>query len=258
MTNNHPSIPEVLQRIAREYPAELSGGQLQDVLRIAFNISLVTDRVGTKVRIADLGGGIGLFSVGCAALGMDSVLVDDFKDDINAQFGDSPLAVHRKHGVKIVTKNVIEEPLGFESESFDVITTFDSMEHWHNSPKDLFHEVMRVLKPAGLFVLSGPNCVSIRKRITVPLGIGDWSEMKYWYEEKRFRGHVREPDVQDLHYIARDMGLERVEIIGRNWLGYHSRFGLVRKLTPLVDKPLCLFPSLCADIYLVGFKPGKR
>ena len=70
-----------------------------------------------------------------------------------------------------------------------------------------------------------------------------------------FRGHVREPDVEDLHYIARDMQLAQVEIFGRNWAGYLGGRA-VRTLTRLLDPLLQRRPSLCSDLYLVGRKPA--
>ena len=57
----------------------------------------------------------------------------------------------------------------------------------------------------------------IRKRLTVPFGSGKWSSMADWYEDPIFRGHVREPDVDDLFYIAREVGLVDVYIKGRHW-----------------------------------------
>ena len=80
--------------------------------------------------------------------------------------------------------------------------------------------------------------------------------MAHWYESERFRGHVREPSVADLRYIARDMGLSRVRIIGRNWQGYAGRPG-VRALTHLADPLLKLRPSLCSNIYLLGVKEDR-
>jgi hypothetical protein len=59
--------------------------------------------------------------------------------------------------------------------------------------------------------------VRIRKRLTVPFGSGKWSSMADWYEDPIFRGHVREPDVDDLFYIAREVGLVDVYIKGRHW-----------------------------------------
>ena len=112
--------------------------------------------------------------------------------------------------------------------------------------------IARCLKPGGRFVLGVPNCVNLRKRITVPLGIGKWSRMSDWYEEPVFRAHVREPDVDDLWYIARDMSLKNPQILGRNWLAYDSPFSIVRLLIPMLDGPLRFFPRLCANIYLTG------
>ena len=227
-----------------------------DVPRIAYNISLVLQRTGGNVRICDLGGGIGLFSVGCAAVGMSSILVDDFRDEVNAKFEDVPRTVHKKYNVEIISADVIETPPSFANESLDVVTSFDSFEHWHHSPKHLFQEVMKWLKPNGLFIIGMPNCVNLRKRITIPLGYGKWSQMEDWYEPDRFRGHVREPDVADLRYIGKNLGLKCIEIIGRNWLGYNSRFYWVRVMTQFIDIPLRLFPSLCSDLYLIGRKPS--
>ncbi len=251
---DNKSIFGILRDCAREYPKDLIERELDDVLRIAFHISLVLQRTGGNVRICDLGGGIGLFSVGCAAIGMSSILVDDFRDKVNAEFEAVPRTLHKKYNVDVVSADVIEAPPSFASESLDVVTSFDSLEHWHHSPKPLFQEVMRWLKPNGLFILGAPNCVNLRKRITVPLGYGKWSSIEDWYEAVRFRGHVREPDVADLRYIGEKLGLENIEIMGRNWLGYRSRFNWVRVLVPLIDRPLRLFPALCSDLYLIGRK----
>ena len=252
----HEQIGARLAAIADGYPAQLVSGQRRDAARIAFNIGLITARLGRDVALCDLGGGIGLFSVGCAALGMRVTLVDDFGDSVNRDYAQVPQQVHAKYGVAVVSRDVIESPPEFADGSFDAVTSFDSMEHWHHSPRALFQRVRSWLRPGGLFVLGVPNCVNLRKRLTVPFGIGKWSSMADWYEQERFRQHVREPDTDDLRYIARDLKLQRVEILGRNWLGYASPRGWVRLGTPLLDVPLRLFPALCADLYLIGRTGG--
>jgi SAM-dependent methyltransferase len=184
------------------------------------------------------------------------LLVDDFLDSVNRRVGDSVFVVHKKYGVRVLSRNLISDGLADISERFDVVTNFDSMEHWHHSPKKLFGQVgKQLLKPSGRFVLQVPNCVNLRKHLSVPLGVGKWSKMEDWYEEQEFRGHVREPDVADLCYIAHDMGLKDVQIFGRNWLGYASPSRFVRLGTWIVDMPLRMFPSLCADIYMTGHSP---
>jgi SAM-dependent methyltransferase len=247
-------IVPVLSRIAADYPPVL--GASRHVLRNAFHLGLLAG-LPRGARVCDIGGGLGPFSPGCAALGFDAVLVDDFKDAWHGDYAEQVLArIHRPLGVTVISRDVVADGVDFAPESLDAVTVFDTMEHWHNSPRPVFHALMRALKPGGTFVIGGPNCVNLRKRITVPFGFGKWSGMREWYEAERFRSHVREPDVADLKYIARDLGLRDVRILGRNWLGYHSRFRLVRALTPIGDRLLRLRPSLCSDIYMVGRKPG--
>ena len=148
-TSEMQMLEEILEGVARDYPSELIDDQLRDVPRIAFNIRLAVNGADPKaLSICDIGGGVGLFSTGCAALGMKALLVDDFADPINRRVGDSVFVVHKKYGVRILSRNVITDGLADISERFDVVTTFDSMEHWHHSPKRLFRQIGdRLLKP---------------------------------------------------------------------------------------------------------------
>jgi len=253
------SIKEKLLETANLYPKELIQGEVKNINRIEFNIQLALNGSENKnlsdLEICDLGGGIGLFTPGCASLGFKRVvLIDDFGDPGNYPYGNKELAVHEKLGIEVFSRNVISSGISDIKGAFDVITSFDSMEHWHNSPKHLFKEVFMKLKSGGVFVLGVPNCVNLRKRITVPFGNGKWSKMEHWYEPDIFRGHVREPDVSDLLYIAKDMGLNNLRIIGRNWQGYYSGSHMIRVLTYFADHVLRAKPSLCSDIYLVGQK----
>jgi len=147
-------VEEILEGVARDYPSEFIDDQLRDIPRIAFNIRLALNGADPRATsICDIGGGVGLFSTGCAALGMKALLVDDFADPINRREGDSVFVVHKKYGVRILSRNVITDGLADISERFDVVTTFESMEHWHHSPKRLFRQVgEQLLKPGGRFV----------------------------------------------------------------------------------------------------------
>lgn len=251
---------KTLQQVAVQYPEDLAAAQVQDIRRIAFHIRIALDathpKLPNELEVCDLGGGVGLFSVGCAACGFKrTMLIDDFNDPVNHRVGASVFELHRRLGVVVESRDVVHRGMQDIEGQFDVITTFDSMEHWHHSPKKLFHQVVEKLKPSGIFVLGVPNCVNLRKRITVPLGSGKWSQMHDWYETDVFRGHVREPDIGDLRYIARDMGLTQVRVFGRNWLGYNSRNAAVRRATAVVDVLLRIRPTLCSDIYMVGRIP---
>jgi SAM-dependent methyltransferase len=243
-----------------QYPASMVSEQRNDIPRIAFHIflSLPGAKQLTDTVVCDIGGGIGLFSVGCAALGFGKViLVDDFGDGINRKEGGSVLEVHRRYGVEVVSRDVVREGISGLFCNLDVVTSFDSMEHWHGSPKSAFHELISSLNLHGRFVLGVPNCVNLRKRLTVPFGFGQWSSMEDWYEAPLFRGYVREPDARDLYYLAKDLKLEHARVLGRNWLGSQSSSLLLRVLTRLGDPLIRWRPSLCSNLYLVGQKSGR-
>jgi SAM-dependent methyltransferase len=251
------SLRTELEAISGRFPDPIERIHRANIDRTLFDIGLVARRHGTTGRLIDVGGGISLFTVGCALLGLNAVLIDDFSDPDNLRFGPDLLREHRVAGVEIIERDVVAQSIDFADASIDVAVSFHSMEHWHSSPKRLFADIRRALRPGGLFVLAGPNCVNLRKRMTILAGHGKWSAMTDWYETEPFRGHVREPDVDDLRYIARDMGLEQVTVLGRNWLGYRSPNRVTRRLTAIADRALRPFPSLCSDIYLVAVRPSS-
>jgi hypothetical protein len=59
---------------------------------------------------------------------------------------------------------------------------------------------------------------------------------------------VREPDVDDLRYIAKDIGLTDYRIVGRNWVVNAG------PLMKVIDRLLQFRPTLCKDLYLIGFR----
>ncbi len=251
-------IQPIVESICQRYwPLDADRAELHaEVRRVAFNVALCASRAGDKGSVCDIGGGWGMFSAACAAVGMRSILIDDFKDRGFFNDEDPRQRLPTDYRCEVISRDVVREGIAFPAASLDVVTCFDSMEHWHASPKALFAQVVTVLRPGGWFILATPNCVNLRKRITVPFGKGDWSPWSEWYGRTPFRGHVREPNVSDLRGIARDMSLTSVTILGRNWMGHAMRNRALRTAAKLLDLPLRLQPSLCSDIYLVGQRPG--
>ncbi len=245
-------VRRVMKRIAAGYPESMRDDQLDDVERVAFHVEQV-HRPGA--RLADLGGGIGLFSPACAALGMRTWLVDDFQDSVNHEHPIDELGIHAGYGVRVVASDVRHWGEHFADESLDVVTSFDSLAHWHHSPRPVFQQAFRVLVPGGTLFVGAPNAVNLRKRIAVPLGRSNWSHFDDWFGPDEFRGHVREPVMGDLLRMMKLLGFETKCVWGRNWAGY-MRGGARRLLTRIIDMPLRAFPTLCADLYVLAVKPG--
>ena len=224
--------------------------------RLSGNLAVVAERIGSGGTIVDLGGGWGAFSCACAALGYRAILVDDCGDSGYGE-EDKRYRMADDFGVQTIRRDFIKDGIDFAPSSIDAFTSFDSIEHWHNSPRKLFHQVMQALRPGGLFMIGAPNCNDIAKRITVPLGLAEWSPFEFWYHEPVFRSHVREPSVADFYKIAADLALTQVRVWGTCDSFELSGRWLVRSLGKILSYPLSLRPSLCTEIYLAGHKSSS-
>jgi SAM-dependent methyltransferase len=253
----YEDLIELLRPISHEYSPKLDVNTLgrswhESLLaRFAFDMKLVIDALGTDITVVDLAGGVGLFSIGFAMLGARSVIIDDWGDETHLFDRGHLFEMFSRYGVETIERDVLNEPLGLPEGTFDAATSFHFLEHAYRSPKPAFHQLKAALKPGGMLVVAGPNCVNLRKRVMAPLGHYPWTRMEEWYDSERFRGHVREPSVRDLDYIARDLGMSAWEIRGANFLG-RAHSGVKGRLAERFDAVLRHRPSLCSDIYLVA------
>ena len=219
-------------------------------------------------HLVDLGAGLSVFGPLCRAHGMDVTLVDDFGGgggvEMSQREQDIPLlaAFERELGMAVVRANFLEQALPLPDASVDVVTCFHSLEHWHHSPRRLFREIVRVVKPGGFLVLATPNAVNFRKRAYVLAGRSNFPLLRDWYEvgDPVYRGHVREPVIRDLQQLMVWNGFEVAGTYGRNFIGRKSKVlaflpaGLLAAVAAGSDRLLRLFPSLCSDIHVVGRK----
>jgi SAM-dependent methyltransferase len=220
-------------------------------------------------RLVDLGAGLSLFGPLCRSHGMDVTLVDDFGGGGGVELGQGsqeiPLlaAFEKQFGLQVARQNFLEQPLLLPDASADVVTCFHSLEHWHHSPRRLFREIVRILKPGGFLIIATPNAVNIRKRVYVLFGRTNFPSLREWYEDGDpvFRGHVREPVVRDLQQLMEWNGLVVIATYGRNFIGRQSEVlaflpaALLETVAKGSDRLLRLFPSLCSDIHVIGRKP---
>lgn len=246
--------PRWVQDVVAAFPLVLRAQATRDLPRALFQIATIGGPMDTRPGpvLWDVGGGTSLFPVLAAAAGFRTTVVDIF--DENPPGKEVLKSVFPRYGIRAVKADIIADSPEFDR-GVDIFACIDSIEHWHHSPKAVLHRMVHSLRPGGLVFIGMPNCVNLRKRLTVPFGYGKWTAMAEWYEKPRFNSHVREPDVDDLRYIARDLELDRVTILGRNWSGYLNDRAWVRVVTPFVDHVLRLRPSLCSDLYLLGSKP---
>jgi SAM-dependent methyltransferase len=242
--------------------------------RVVFYATLV-ERLKDATRqphVLDLGGGLSPFAPLLASLGYAVTMIDDFGGGggIEPDTRSGDLAVIERFrgtgGVRIIEGDFLHSALPLDDASVDVVTSFHSIEHWHSSPMSMFSEIRRVLRPGGHVVIGCPNAVNLRKRLWVLFGRTNHCSLREWYYDgSPFRGHVREPTVNDLRELLAWNGFEVVDVFGRNFIGQHSHSlpaGLRSLWLPLlssVDPLLRLRPTLCSDIHVIGrVRPDAR
>ena len=265
--------PEDCHRAFREGVAPLFAPVTDETkldARLLFNLRLVADSgmLEPGRHLVDIGAGLCAFGPVARQLGLEVTLVDDFAGGGGVVAGHEAQeqtmlnAFEQKLGVRISRQDVLFQPLPLPDASVDIVTCFNSLEHWHHSPKRLFREIVRVLKPRGVLLIATPNAANIRKRVYAVFGENIFDRLEWWYQDgdPQFRGHVREPIVRDLKQIMHWNGFEVFAVHGRNFIGRYSKSlgflppRLVTALAGLADHLLRPFPTLCSDIFVVGRK----
>ncbi len=101
--------------------------------------------------LLDLGAGMGGFTVAAALRGA-RVVACDYNRDYCAIIG---LRAAR-HGLTLPIYNVAGEALPFRAGSFDLVVSWDVIEHVR-SPQQMLSEIARVLRPGGYALLTAIN-----------------------------------------------------------------------------------------------------
>lgn len=221
-------------RVLPEKYKELS---LRDIERNIYQISQVFKEEG---NLLDLGGGLSAVPLVLRRLGMHVTVVDAYK----APYYNSPESnelkeIFTKESIDLVEAVLPNYIIPFSEESLDVVTSFDSMEHWHHSPKALFEKSVSALVPGGKFILGVPNSLNLIKRIRVIRGITNLHPFdSFYFDGNPFWGHVREMAVYELYKLAEWLCLVDISIIGRNWYGFNNYSNILKPILIIIDSLL--------------------
>ena len=169
----------------------------EDCIKDTFKKRLkIINKLSRKGRLLDIGCALGFFLELARDDGWDVQGLEISKYAYN----------YAKNMLKLPVINKTLEKSGFKSNSFDVVTMFDIIEHLPD-PKSTLKEIRRLLKPNGLLVITTPNIGSITAKIL-------W---RNWEEVRRVREHIYFFSENTLKKILESLNFEvlRMESAGR-------------------------------------------
>lgn len=149
LTTDSPYQPDYYERLIKEYKRESrwSKNRIKNVLRLASPFK-------EKIKVLDLGCGVGIFALEFSRLGAEVSGVDLSSQALKAA---SKLffPYHKKKQPSLFQADVTSLP--FKKDQFDLVVCADLVEHLY--PKEflkMLKEVRRVLKPGGKILIYTP------------------------------------------------------------------------------------------------------
>ena len=170
-------------------------------------------------KIVDVGGWPGDFSCALAELKFEVLLIDKDLTRPTAKVYDETtekwvmsgsMALTEKcsrHGIETVQCDIENESIPLEDSSVDFIVFTEVLEHIRVAPLKVLRELRRILKPGGRLLITTPNLLSLRNRISFLTGQAKYDTLEMPFEalaaEERIghAGHFRifsMPEVLDL------------------------------------------------------------
>jgi SAM-dependent methyltransferase len=162
-------------------------------------------------RLLDIGCGPMHKTAVFQALGFQCCAVDDLNDSWHLRDGNiQQIKDYAKRiGIKFYHQKPGDYTIPFGVGSFDVVCSLAVIEHLHESPREMLNCMGTLARPNGLLVITMPNSVNLRKRLSVLFGRTNYPPVDMFYNYIGvWRGHVREYTLREAVYICEASGFE--------------------------------------------------
>lgn len=183
--------------------------------------------------------------------------------------------LYAEHRVKLATIDLFDafgavrgatQRLPYESDAFNTILCWETMEHFNFNPVPFVHELLRVTRPGGRVYLTVPNRASGEALFALLTDRNQRSSIDSYFKfaDYKFNGkigflgfHWREYALTEFAHLFERSGFRIAE---QGWLMHfqdYERLSLLRRIARVVLRGLCtLRPSLGKNCCLVVEKPA--
>jgi 2-polyprenyl-3-methyl-5-hydroxy-6-metoxy-1,4-benzoquinol methylase len=222
---------------------------------------------GDGFKVLDVGTSLGILPLTLRSMGISASACD------HPRLGKYGPWIE-KEGVPYSQFDLMEGDLPYASNSFDVITFKQVIEHLPFSPKPTLQSFYRILRPGGLLLLSTPNIVRLssvlrlllRKSVHAPVD-------HFFHSEFPFTGHYREYTLDEIKRMLVWSGFDVARSV---YLQQHNVLFLLRQrkrfannlFMPISWKEILvmsawrpfafLMPSLSQFLFVVARKPRSE
>jgi SAM-dependent methyltransferase len=210
------STEQALLRVARRFaPAARDIILYENRYKHLYEVRRILEAAGTGGAVCDLGGGLGVNLLTLRELGCSGrlVLIDQFDEyDEDNRMGEwrSAVTMLQGAGIEVVRADFWSEwRLPLAGGACDVATCLDVVEHLPGHPLRQLGELRRILRPGGACLISGPNGVSLMKRVKALLGRYPYSPLEEWLTEPYYE-HYREYTRAEYEELLRRAGFADV------------------------------------------------
>jgi SAM-dependent methyltransferase len=192
------------------FPKYIDSSKKYEMNAILSNlIKIIPDFEGK--RLLDIGSGPMDKTAVFQLFGFDCSAVDDLNDPWHKESNNTTEIKQfaKRLGIDFYHQREGDYKIPFKTKSFDVVCALAVIEHLHESPRNFLNKMGEFLKPDGILIITMPNSVNLRKRLSVLFGKTNHVPIGQFFNSTGvWRGHVREYTLSETVYICEEVGYD--------------------------------------------------
>lgn len=253
---NVSNYDRCFQAVAEQFPF----GNYVDAL-VYYEMKAVVTQLQ---RIGGNAQGKELLDIGCGPMDKTAILqklgyscssIDDLSDPWHLLMNHQEVicAFAKRMGINFVHQKCGGYEIPFEKNYFDIVTCFAVIEHSHDSPSRILNSIGEHLKTGGLALVTMPNSVNLRKRISVLFGRTNYNPVNELFLScGEYRGHVREYTLSEARHIIERVGFEIIYANTYEYIAQKRLRHIVKVIYLLLGK---ILPGLRSGLLVIARKP---